>query len=51
MTELKERNKQYKKISAEITIDFFEQIDKKAHQMRISKSELIRQALFQFINA
>lgn len=50
MNEPKERKRQYKKISAEVTNEFFQQLDNRAHALKISKSELIRRALFNEIN-
>ena len=44
------RTEQFKKISAEVTTQFYQQMNDKAHELKISKSELIRRALLNEIN-
>ena len=51
MSNQDDRKTKYRKISAEINNEFFELVDKKAHELRISKSELIRRALAEYLNA
>lgn len=45
-----ERRKQYKNIGAELTIDFYAQVETRAKALGMSKSELVRQALMAYMS-